>query len=136
MVDLLLSGVGGWRVGAHGGAGVGKGGWSICPCGFYAGGGGGPELKVPSWPKHLADKSLDCCWRPQVSLGRSKPFRNPRGWDKHADEGETCWGEGRPRCMPEWTKAASVSLICKINIHEFDCLERGIIYKPESEWEP
>lgn len=36
----------------------------------------------------------------------------------------------------EWTKAASVSLICKINIHEFDCLERGIIYKPGSEWEP
>lgn len=38
--------------------------------------------------------------------------------------------------MPRWTKAASVSLICKINIHEFDRLEKGIICKPGPEWKP
>jgi malate synthase len=53
------------------------------------------------------------------------PFSNLGGWDRHADEGEegetgeNVLGRRQALMYAPWTKAASVSLICKINIHEF-----------------
>ena len=43
----------------------------------------GPEQDFQVGPEHLADKPLDCSWRPQVTSGRSSPFRNSGGWALH-----------------------------------------------------
>lgn len=63
-------------------------------------------------------------------MGRSTPFRNLGGWDLNSDERVNVLRRKQALMYARWTKAASVSLICKINIHELDCIERGIICKP------